>query len=113
MMLLAAVVLVIAFLSLTTLVSRTGSLRAETLRPQPAIFDEAETVERGVKAAINATTSETELANSLSHLARIERANGVVMTWVISCPDSVSVKLQDGRSAARFDVGWGGATVCT
>lgn len=120
MMLLAAVVLIFAFLALASMVSRVSQLASTTGQDQDRpILLEIDTVQstvddlianlQQVKPTLNATSTPTfgqALADSLHHLAHLERARGFRLTAsdgmpfqaaVLCAADRVEFLLSDGE----------------
>lgn len=102
MMLLAAIVLLVAFLSLTTLVARVSVVEQETGRDvSPTILREAEAVRRAIEALDAAGVVNAGMRGELEdsegqrgYFASVDCVTGVL----------VEVVLSDARSAVQFQV---------
>ena len=104
MMLLAAIVLLVAFLSLTALVARVSVVEQETSRDvSPAVLREAEAVERAVKAIDKADllgTGDTALAA----LESLEGERGFLLSLQACSGNKVTAYLSDAQSSLSFVV---------
>lgn len=110
MMLLAAVVLVVAFLALSVMVGRIATIEPQTLRDsdQP-LLAEAETVRRGACAIFEITTGASEAddtGTAFAFLALQLAGRGYFATFTRDPLDvtGVGVTLVHGPSIVRFDV---------
>ncbi len=77
-MLLGAIVLVIGFLVLSTLVARVSQIPSETARESGGLLREAATVEKALRVA-NGASSGPEFNQELAHLVWLEQARGFTL----------------------------------
>ncbi len=91
MLLLGAIVLVIGFLILSSLVARVSQAPAETSRADLALLREAGLAEAALRAAGQAAANHNELLPILQHVIQIEGNHGYVLQ--APCPASSATTL--------------------
>lgn len=108
MMLLAAVVLVVAFLALSVMVGRISTIEGQTLRDvDNSLLDEAEALRRGVCAAFEVTGDTGQLQSLLEVLGLQLAGRAFHVTWPpwpLAADDTLTLTLRHGASAVSFTV---------
>lgn len=116
MMLLAAIVLLIAFVSMAVMISRVTLVASETSRDQHGPFlreagavAEALTILQATRDAPGGT--DAILGNQIADLQSFEAQRGFLLSWdcVAAGPDTF--RLTDGRSVLTIDT-FAGANAC-
>lgn len=107
MMLLAAIVLLIAFVSMAVMISRVTLVASETSRDQhgPFLREAAAVAEalQMIDTRYGATSDEGEIGTQISDLQSFEARRGFLLSWdcVEGGPDTF--RLTDGRSVVTID----------
>ena len=113
MMLLAAIVLLIAFLSMAVMVARVTLVANETSLDQHGAFlREAEAVARTITMIDEATNDNTLIGSQIADLQAFEAQRGYLLSWDCNASPADDVfRFTDGRSTAEIELP--GASVCT
>lgn len=100
MMLLAAIVLLIAFVSMAVMISRVTLVASETSRDQhgPFLREAAAVAEALALFADGTNPDEAILGTQISDLQTFEAQRGYLLSWDCSATGDDTFRLTDGRS---------------